>query len=88
MDIRVIKVTEFNSEVKFNFWGHYHCCSRVPRAIALSLECTWRLGLSRGRLVRGYPSKNGGAGIPGLVPGPVPGPAKFASKGRRGEDAR
>ena len=35
MDIRVIKVTEFNSEVKLTFLGHYHCCSRVPRAIAL-----------------------------------------------------
>ena len=43
------------------------------------------VGLSRGRVVRGYPSKNGGAGIPGLVPGPVPGPAKFVHEGRRGE---
>ena len=47
MDIRVIEVTEFNSEVKLNFWGHYHCCSRVPRATALLLLCALLVATSQ-----------------------------------------
>ena len=39
------------------------------------------VGPPQGRGVRGAPSKNGGAGIPGL--GPVPGPAKSGCKGSR-----
>ena len=44
--------------------------------ISKNYEIVCVLGLSRGRVVRGYPSKNAGAGIPGLVPGPVPVPAQ------------
>ena len=44
MDIRVIEVTEFKSEVKLDLGGHHHCRPLVFRAIALllcllSLEC-------------------------------------------------
>ena len=46
----------------------------------MELQIHTALGLSRGRLVRGYPSKNAGAGIPDLVPGPVLVPAKSARK--------
>ena len=42
------------------------------------------IGPPQGRGVRrGAPSKNGGAGIPGLGPGPVPGPAKSGCEGSR-----
>ena len=37
-------------------------------------ELPFILGLSRGRVVRGYPSKYAGAGIPDLVPRPRPRP--------------
>ena len=47
----------------------------LPGRIAITGSNWLLLGLSRGLVVRGAPSKNGGAGIPGLVPGPVPGPA-------------
>ena len=46
--------------------------------ISKNYEIVCVLGLSRGRVVRGYPSKNAGAGIPDLVPGPVLVPAKSA----------
>ena len=48
--------------------------------ISKNYEIVCVLGLSRGRVVRGYPSKNAGAGIPDLVPGPVLVPAKSARK--------
>ena len=35
LDDMVIEVTEFNSEVRADLRGHYHCCTLVFRAIAL-----------------------------------------------------
>ena len=60
MDIRVIEVTELNSEVKFNFWGHYHCCSRVPRAIALLFcwEYCHRSWILKSETSTGFQSKH------------------------------
>ena len=37
MDVRVIEVTELNSEVRSDLQGHYHCHPLVFRAIALLL---------------------------------------------------
>ena len=37
LDDMVIEVTEFNSEVRADLRGHYHCCTLVFRAIALLL---------------------------------------------------
>ena len=41
MDIRVIEVTKFKSEIKIDFLGHYHCYPLVLRAIALLFEQKW-----------------------------------------------
>ena len=38
IDDMVIEVTEFNSEVRTDLRGHYHCCTLVFRAIALLLS--------------------------------------------------
>ena len=35
LDDMVIEVNEFNSEVRADLRGHYHCCTLVFRAIAL-----------------------------------------------------
>ena len=56
------------------------CNSLLQPQFPSQLQFPLRLGLSRGRLVRGYPSKNTGAGIPDLVPDPVLVPAKAARK--------
>ena len=37
MDVRVIEVTELNSEVRYDLQDHYHCHPLVFRAIALLL---------------------------------------------------
>ena len=37
MDVRVIEVTELNSEVRSDLQGHYHCHPLVFRAIALQV---------------------------------------------------
>ena len=38
LDDMVIEVTEFNSEVRADLRGHYHCCTLVFRAIALLFQ--------------------------------------------------
>ena len=38
VNIRVIEVTEFKSEVKFDLGGHHHCRPLIFRAIVLLLK--------------------------------------------------